>query len=146
MTRMIAEAAVLIGNSLGLSLIAKATLVSVLVLIVARMAHRSRASVRYLLFATTFVVLLALPLVGIIAPSVDLQVPLWDAAAGKSFGALRSNTDLASARSNSGLAERSHGVAPTGMPVSISTLRCSRRSRSNSDSNCNPLAASSKSW
>jgi bla regulator protein BlaR1 len=112
---------VIIGGSLGLSLIAKATLVSVLVLIAARMARRNRASARYLLFATTFVVLLALPLVEIIAPSVDLQVPLSDAAR-ESFAALGSKTDVASARSNGGLAERTHGVAHTGIPVSISTL------------------------
>ena len=52
MMRMVGELAIAIGSSPALSLIAKATLISVGVLAAARIARHSRASVRHLMCAT----------------------------------------------------------------------------------------------
>jgi uncharacterized protein (TIGR03435 family) len=58
-----------------LSLIAKATLILVVSLFATRAAHRSRASVRSLILAAAFGLVLVLPIASAIAPARDLQIP-----------------------------------------------------------------------
>ena len=74
------EIAVAIAGSPALSPIAKATVVSVAALAVARLARRRRASIRHLVFATTFIVLLALPLVPAVVPAHQVAMPLLEPA------------------------------------------------------------------
>jgi uncharacterized protein (TIGR03435 family) len=78
MMSSVGELAVAIGNSPGLSLIVKATLVSAAALGAARIARRSRAAVRHVLFATAFLVLLMLPLVSALVPVHRVTVPIPD--------------------------------------------------------------------
>jgi bla regulator protein blaR1 len=86
MTSTIAEAALGLSRSVELSLLVKATILLALGLAAARLARRSRASVRHLVLATTFAALIALPLVVLTAPGVALEVPL--SRAGDSRGAV----------------------------------------------------------
>ena len=74
------EIAVAIAGSPALSLIAKATVVCAAALVLARFARRRRASVRHLMCATTFIVLLALPLVPAVAPARQVTLPLLEPA------------------------------------------------------------------
>jgi len=76
MIPLLGNTAVAIGNSLVLSLIVKATIVSALALTAARVSARARASVRHLLLASGFVVLLALPVVTLTLPAFDMSVPI----------------------------------------------------------------------
>ena len=76
MMRMVGELAIAIGSSPALSLIAKATLISVGMLAAARIARHSRASVRHLMCATAFIVLLALPLVSAVVPAHQLAIAM----------------------------------------------------------------------
>jgi len=75
MIRIVGELAVAISSSLVLSVIVKATLVSAGALTMAYIARRSRASIRHLVLATAFVVLLALPLVSVAVSPRNVSVP-----------------------------------------------------------------------
>jgi bla regulator protein blaR1 len=75
MIPLFGEAAIAIGGSLALSVIVKATIVSTGVLIAVRVARRAPASVRHLLLASGFAVLLALPVATLTVPEVELGVP-----------------------------------------------------------------------
>lgn len=68
------EIALAIGSSLGLAILAKATLATVVAFVVARLCHGSRASLRHLVFAVAFGVLLLLPVAALVMPSVALEV------------------------------------------------------------------------
>ena len=70
------EIALAIAGSPALWLIAKATVVSAGVLAATRVARRYRASVRHLMYASGFVVLLALPLVPAVVPARQVSMPL----------------------------------------------------------------------
>lgn len=74
MSRILADVAIAASSSLALSLIAKATFVSAGALIAAYLARRSRASVRHILLATAFVVLLALPVATVVVPPRDVSL------------------------------------------------------------------------
>ena len=63
MMRMVGEMAIVMSASLALSLVVKATVVSAAALTAAFLARRTRASVRHLLLATAFILLLILPVV-----------------------------------------------------------------------------------
>lgn len=76
MTPIAGEIAIAIAGSTALSLIAKATVVSAAALAVARLARTRRASVRHIVLATTFIVLLALPLVPAVLPARQVTMPL----------------------------------------------------------------------
>src|SRR5687768_5677790 len=80
MTPIGEEIAVAIAGSPALSLIAKATVVSAAGLLVVRLARRRRASVRHLMCATSFIVLLALPLVPAVVPARQVPLPLLEPA------------------------------------------------------------------
>ncbi len=76
MLRQIVEAAVEFNASVALSLVVKATLVIGLALIAARRPRQGRASVRHLLLASAFGVLLVLPLVVFVSPPMEVRIPL----------------------------------------------------------------------
>ena len=76
MIPFLGEAAIAIGGSLALSLIVKATIVSAGALTAGQMARRAPASVRHLLLASGFAVLLALPVATLIVPALELSVPI----------------------------------------------------------------------
>jgi len=79
MIPLLGEAAIAIGGSLALSLIVKATIVSTGALTAVRMARRAPASVRHLLLASGFAVLLALPAATLTVPALELGVPITQA-------------------------------------------------------------------
>ena len=64
-----------LGGSLAASIVAKATVIVALGLIGARLARRSSAAIRHLVLASTFAVLLLLPLASLIEPAVPIAVP-----------------------------------------------------------------------
>jgi TonB family protein len=64
-----------VSSSPAASIVAKATVITALGLICARLARRSRAAVRHALLAAAFGVLLALPVASIVAPPVRIAVP-----------------------------------------------------------------------
>lgn len=75
MTDMLARMALAVSNSGELSLIVKATIVLALTLAGAWAARRARASVRHVLLASAFGVLLTLPAVALLMPPVAVAVP-----------------------------------------------------------------------
>src|SRR5688500_17552080 len=81
MTSFVVDAAVAIGSSLALSLVVKATVVMASTLMAASVVRRSRASVRHMLFAATFGVLLILPVAAVMVPAVTVILPLSQPAA-----------------------------------------------------------------
>lgn len=74
MMRIIGEIVIAIGTAPTLSLILKATIVSLAALTAAQIARRSRASVRHLLLATSFIMLLTLPVISLVVPARDVGV------------------------------------------------------------------------
>ena len=75
MMSRIAEAAVFLSGVAWLSILLKATLFLALGLTAAWLARRERASVRHLLVAATFAVLLALPFLVFLGPVVPVEIP-----------------------------------------------------------------------
>jgi uncharacterized protein (TIGR03435 family) len=101
MMRILAEIGVTLSASAAISLIVKGTAAVALGLISAWLARRGRAAVRHAVLASAFGVLLALPLVSVIATPVTIRVPV--AASGgvvPSFdsNSLSSRGETASAR------------------------------------------------
>ena len=74
MISAITDFILLVSGSVGLSILAKATLVLLLGLIVGAIAGRAQSSWRHLIFATTFAAVLALPLVAIAIPEVAVEL------------------------------------------------------------------------
>src|SRR4051794_3066324 len=64
-----------IGRSFELAVLVKATAVLALALIAAHAARSVRASVRHALLASTFGVLLALPLASVLIPPLRITIP-----------------------------------------------------------------------
>jgi uncharacterized protein (TIGR03435 family) len=75
MMPIVGEMAIAISSSLILLVIVKATLVSAGALTMARIARRRRASIRHLVLATAFIVLLALPMVSLVISPHNVSVP-----------------------------------------------------------------------
>jgi uncharacterized protein (TIGR03435 family) len=65
-----------VSSSLAASIVAKATFTTALALTGVRLARKSRAAVRHALLAAAFGVLLALPIVSIVAPPVRIATPM----------------------------------------------------------------------
>ena len=78
MTPLLARLAVSSGGSMEASIVLKATLILGLTLLTARLAPRARASVRHIVFAAAFFVLLTLPLAVVLLPPVVVPVPISD--------------------------------------------------------------------
>jgi len=76
MTNSFAEVALVIGGSTELSIVVKATVLLALGLGTGRLARRTRASVRHVLLASTFGVLLALPVAAFFEPPVSVEIPI----------------------------------------------------------------------
>ena len=76
MRSTITEVALALSRWVELSILWKATVMGLLGLTAARLTGRVRASVRHLLLATTFAMLLALPLVVLAAPDLTIEVPV----------------------------------------------------------------------
>ena len=76
MIALLGDAAIAIGGSLALSLIVKATIASGAALIAVRLAKRAAASVRHLLLASSFAVLLVLPVAALTVPALEVGVPI----------------------------------------------------------------------
>jgi len=76
MMSLVAEAAVAIGSSIELLLIAQATVLFGLGFAATRLAGRTRASVRHVVLASTFLAVLALPVASGLVPRVAVDVPV----------------------------------------------------------------------
>ena len=72
----VAEIALALSSSVELSILTKATLVMVFGLAAVWCARRARASVRHFLLATTFAVLLVLPIAIVFGPGFAIEVPI----------------------------------------------------------------------
>jgi beta-lactamase regulating signal transducer with metallopeptidase domain len=70
MTSLVADVALVVESSLAFSILAKVTVALILAMIAVRLARRSRAAVRHLLWTAAFAVVLALPVASILTPSV----------------------------------------------------------------------------
>jgi bla regulator protein BlaR1 len=75
MTGILARMALTASSSVELSIILKATIVLGLTLLGTWLARRARASVRHMLLASAFGVLLALPAVAVLLPPVAVAIP-----------------------------------------------------------------------
>jgi bla regulator protein blaR1 len=76
----VARVLVAVSDSIELSTIAKATVVLGLALVAVRTARHARASVRHIVLASAFGVLVALPAVGRLLPPVAVSVPVTAAS------------------------------------------------------------------
>jgi bla regulator protein blaR1 len=78
MTGILARTALTVSSSVELSIVLKATTVLGLTLLGTWLARRARASVRHMLLASAFGVLLALPAVAVLLPPVAVAIPTAD--------------------------------------------------------------------
>jgi bla regulator protein blaR1 len=76
MTLIFARFAIAIGGSIEGSIVLKATLVLGLTLAAVRLAPRARASIRHIVLAAAFCVLLTLPIVAVLLPPVVVHIPV----------------------------------------------------------------------
>jgi len=106
MMRVLSEIVVTLSSSPAISLVAKGTIVVALGLISAWFARRSRAAVCHALLASTFSVLLALPIVSFLATPVPIAVPV-----AKGDRNVRPLFDYISVRSSAEPAAESFSVA-----------------------------------
>ena len=75
MTGSVFQAALALINRLDVSIVVKTTIVLTFGLAALPIARRARASVRHLLMATTFAIVLVLPIVISTAPTLTIHVP-----------------------------------------------------------------------
>jgi beta-lactamase regulating signal transducer with metallopeptidase domain len=76
MTSSLSDFALLLSQSIELSLVAKATLILIAALVVTRLTRTARASARHLVIASSFAALIALPVLLAAAPAVTIDVPV----------------------------------------------------------------------
>ncbi len=76
MTPLFLRAVIDVGQSIGLSILVKATLAMVVGLAITSLAAHARASMRHLLLASTFGVLLVLPVALILIPEAVIHIPV----------------------------------------------------------------------
>ena len=76
MTDFFSQAAVAVGASFQLSVLAKATITMLLGLAAARLAKRARASTRHVLLAATFGGLLLMPVALVLVPPAAIEIPV----------------------------------------------------------------------
>lgn len=75
MMTTVGNAMLWISASAELSLLAKATVIVAVALVVARLASRARASARHMVIATAFIALMALPILISSIPAIGIEVP-----------------------------------------------------------------------
>jgi len=73
---LIKELLIALGDSPIASILAKVTITTALALVGAELARRSRAAVRHILLSAAFAVLIVLPLASIVAPAIQVRVPV----------------------------------------------------------------------
>lgn len=118
MIDVIRDLTLLVSSSLAASLVAKATIFTLVALVGARLAHRSRASTRHVLLAASFAVLVALPVASMLAPAIRVPVAVTtqDTTAASPVEAVAgdaSSTDGKGDRSKpASAADRSFAVSP----------------------------------
>jgi beta-lactamase regulating signal transducer with metallopeptidase domain/ankyrin repeat protein len=76
MTSIITDFVLMISSSISLTILAKATVILTLGLFAGALAVRAQASLRHLVFATTFAAVLALPLIVATVPDLPVPVPV----------------------------------------------------------------------
>lgn len=76
MMQSLSQWLLVVGGSVELSIVVKATVVVTLGLLAARLARRARASARHLILASTFVGLLILPVTIMVVPDVAIAIPI----------------------------------------------------------------------
>jgi bla regulator protein BlaR1 len=104
MTPSIQAAMLAISSSLGLSIVAKVTVVTALGLAVVWLARGSRAAVRHALLATVFAVVLLLPIASVVVAPIHLTVPVTvesRAAASPPFGGVEAIPSVTTAYTDS---------------------------------------------
>jgi uncharacterized protein (TIGR03435 family) len=74
MTKILAQLVLVVGGVTELAILAKATTILVLALIAVRLSSRTSASMRSLIFASTFGILLILPIAALLMPPLALEV------------------------------------------------------------------------
>lgn len=79
MSPNLSNTALVMLQTLELSIVVKATAVVLLALLAARLAARERASVRHVVLASAFAALLALPLVAVSTPARTIAIPVASA-------------------------------------------------------------------
>ena len=75
MSGTLAQLAIAVGESVELSIVLKATLVLGLTLVVVARTRPGRAAVRHLLLASSFGVLVVLPMAAATVPAFPIQIP-----------------------------------------------------------------------
>ena len=80
MTTSLSDFALLLSQSIELSLVAKATLILLAGLVVTHLTRSARASARHLVVASAFAALIALPVLLAAAPAMTLDVPVTPSA------------------------------------------------------------------
>jgi beta-lactamase regulating signal transducer with metallopeptidase domain len=80
MTTSMSDFALLLSQSIELSLLAKATLILMAGLVVTQLTRTARASARHLVIASAFAALIALPVLLAVAPAVTIDVPVTPSA------------------------------------------------------------------
>ena len=103
MANSIANVALGIAASIELSIIAKATVVLALALLGTQLVRRAKASVRHALLASTFGVLLSLPLAAILMPPLAIEIPMSQRDVSETTAPARSGTELESAEAVSNM-------------------------------------------
>jgi len=76
MTAGIAAFTLVVSGSLAASLVVKATILTVMALMGARFARRSRAATRHVVLAAAFAMLVALPVASLVVPAIRVAVPV----------------------------------------------------------------------
>ena len=80
MTTSMSDFALLLSQSIELSLLVKATLILLAGLVAAQVARTARASARHLVIASAFAALMALPVLLAVAPALSIDVPVTPSA------------------------------------------------------------------
>ena len=80
MTTSMSDFALLLSQSIELSLLAKATLILLAGLVITQLTRTARASARHLVIAGAFAALIALPVLLAVAPAMTIDVPVTPSA------------------------------------------------------------------
>ena len=122
MTGIVAGVALAVGGSTELAIVLKATVVVALALVGARRARGTRASVRHLLLASAFGVLLVLPVAAVLMPPVAVKIPIAHVSSLTGALAVQLDNGIENVTGTTGTVHRSDTVKSRWASVSASTL------------------------
>src|SRR3984893_4703254 len=122
MTGIVAGVALAVGGSTELAIVLKATVVVALALVGARRARGTRASVRHLLLASAFGVLLVLPIAAVLMPPVAVKIPTAHVTSLTGALAVQLDNGIENVTGTTGTVHRSDTVKSRWASVSASTL------------------------